>query len=149
MIPLPEECNIIKCTLSTDDYVLKGAQEGNNNFQVPLKQKLKIGNKLELINNEVVIKDDVKYVEVSGSILLQSKTENFRCLGVIMKNNNGDYFNMQCITNKEFYTYSLPKQTISVKKGDKFSLLVSIYGMNNQVNLREYTDSTFLEVKTL
>ena len=149
MIPLAEECNIIKCTLSTDDYALKGTQEGSNNFQVPLVQDLKIGNKLELINNEIVIKDDVKYVEISGSILLQSKTENFRCLGVIKKNDGGNYYHMQYITNKEFHTHSLPKQTISVKKGDRLSLLVSVYGIDNQVNLRSYTNSTFLEVKTL
>lgn len=144
-----EEANILKACLTSDNTTL--TSEGNySRKEIPLSQTLKIGTKLSFSNNGIVIGEDVNHIKISTKVIATSPTKSTLCGLNIMKNGQ----DISCCYDNtgatwSFNTFSNTKETFEVQPGDVIKLCYYFNSVGDEVTLRQYGESTFLEVEVV
>lgn len=141
--------HILKAILATDNTTITSAQDYDA-VLVPLKQYIKMGNKLSFSNGKIVIGSGVNYIRISAQVMMSYIPSSLGIMGLAVYITNGQvYTNYGIRTSSDFLTYNAPGMIFPAKAGDTVSIHVYIEPSGTSVKLRKYSQSTFLQVEVI
>ena len=85
LITQSNEINLIKAVLKSDKTTLT-ATEAYQVIDIPIQAELSIGSKLTMSNNQIVVGNDVQYIEISGNVVADNFSANTTFGASITKN---------------------------------------------------------------
>lgn len=141
--------HILKAILADDNTTITSAQDYDA-VLVPLKQYIKMGNKLSFSNGKIVIGSGVNYIRISAQVMMSYIPSSLGIMGLAVYITNSQvYTNYGIRTSSDFLTYNAPGMIFPVKAGDTVSVHVYIEPSGTSVKLRKYSQSTFLQVEVI
>lgn len=141
--------HILKAILATDNTTITSSQDYDA-VLVPLKQYIKMGNKLSFSNGKIVIGSGVNYIRISAQVMMSYIPSSLRIMGLAVYITNSQvYTNYGFRTSSDFLTYNAPGMIFPAKAGDTVSIHVYIEPSGTSVKLRKYLQSTFLQVEVI
>ena len=141
--------HILKAILDTDNTTITSSKD-HDSVLVPLKQYIKMGNKLSFSNGKIVIGSGVNYIRISAQVMMSYIPSSLRIMGLaIYITNSQVYTNYGIRTSSDFLTYNAPGMIFPAKAGDTVSIHVYIEPSGTSVKLRKYSQSTFLQVEVI
>lgn len=141
--------HILKAILDTDNTTITSSKDYDS-VLVPLKQYIKMGNKLSFSNGKIVIGSGVNYIRISAQVMMSYIPSSLRIMGLAVYITNSQvYTNYGIRTSSDFLTYNAPGMIFPVKAGDTVSVHVYIEPSGTSVKLRKYSQSTFLQVEVI
>lgn len=141
--------HILKAILATDNTTITSSQDYDA-VLVPLKQYIKMGNKLSFSNGKIVIGSGVNYIRISAQVMMSYIPSSLGIMGLAVYITNSQvYTNYGIRTSSDFLTYNAPGMIFPAKAGDTVSIHVYIEPSGTSVKLRKYSQSTFLQVEVI
>ena len=141
--------HILKAILATDNTTITSSQDYDA-VLVPLKQYIKMGNKLSFSNGKIVIGSGVNYIRISAQVMMSYLPSSLGIMGLTVYITNSQvYTNYGIRTSSDFLTYNAPGMIFPAKAGDTVSVHVYIEPSGTSVKLRKYSQSTFLQVEVI
>ena len=141
--------HILKAILADDNTIITSSKDYDS-VLVPLKQYIKMGNKLSFSNGKIVIGSGVNYIRISAQVMMSYIPSSLRIMGLAVYITNSQvYTNYGIRTSSDFLTYNAPGMIFPVKAGDTVSIHVYIEPSETSVKLRKYSQSTFLQVEVI
>lgn len=141
--------HILKAILDTDNTTITSSKDYDS-VLVPLKQYIKMGNKLSFSNGKIVIGSGVNYIRISAQVMMSYIPSSLRIMGLAVYITNSQvYTNYGIRTSSDFLTYNAPGMIFPAKAGDTVSIHVYIEPSGTSVKLRKYSQSTFLQVEVI
>lgn len=141
--------HILKAILADDNTTITSSKDYDA-ILVPLKQYIKMGNKLSFSNGKIVIGSGVNYIRISAQVMMSYIPSSLRIMGLAVYITNSQvYTNYGIRTSSDFLTYNAPGMIFPVKAGDTVSIHVYIEPSETSVKLRKYSQSTFLQVEVI
>lgn len=141
--------HILKAILDTDNTTITSSKDYDS-VLVPLKQYIKMGNKLSFSNGKIVIGSGVNYIRISAQVMMSYIPSSLRIMGLAVYITNSQvYTNYGIRTSSDFLTYNAPGMIFPVKAGDTVSVFIYIEPSGTTVKLRKYSQSTFLQVEVI
>lgn len=141
--------HILKAILDTDNTTITSSKDYDS-VLVPLKQYIKMGNKLSFSNGKIVIGSGVNYIRISAQVMMSYIPSSLRIMGLVVYITNSQvYTNYGIRTSSDFLTYNAPGMIFPAKAGDTVSIHVYIEPSGTTVKLRKYSQSTFLQVEVI
>lgn len=141
--------HILKAILADDNTTITSSKDYDA-ILVPLKQYIKMGNKLSFSNGKIVIGSGVNYIRISAQVMMSYIPSSLRVMGLVVYITNSQvYTNYGIRTSSDFLTYNAPGMIFPVKAGDTVSIHVYIEPSETSVKLRKYSQSTFLQVEVI
>lgn len=141
--------HILKAILADDNTTITSAQDYDA-VLVPLKQYIKMGNKLSFSNGKIIIGSGVNYIRISAQVMMSYIPSSLRLMGLAVYITNSQvYTNYGIRTSSDFLTYNAPGMIFPAKAGDTVSIYVYIEPSGTSVKLRKYSQSTFLQVEVI
>nr|DAE92176.1 MAG TPA: protein of unknown function DUF859 [Siphoviridae sp. ctES717] len=141
--------HILKAILDTDNTTITSSKDYDS-VLVPLKQYIKMGNKLSFSNGKIVIGSGVNYIRISAQVMMSYIPSSLRIMGLAVYITNSQvYTNYGIRTSSDFLTYNAPGMIFPAKAGDTVSVHVYIEPSGTSVKLRKYSQSTFLQVEVI
>lgn len=141
--------HILKAILATDNTTITSAQDYDA-VLVPLKQYIKMGNKLSFSNGKIVIGSGVNYIRISAQVMMSYIPSSLGIMGLAVYITNSQvYTNYGIRTSSDFLTYNAPGMIFPAKAGDTVSVFIYIEPSGTTVKLRKYSQSTFLQVEVI
>lgn len=141
--------HILKAILADDNTTITSSKDYDA-ILVPLKQYIKMGNKLSFSNGKIVIGSGVNYIRISAQVIMSYIPSSLRIMGLAVYITNSQvYTNYGIRTSSDFLTYNAPGMIFPVKAGDTVSIHVYIEPSETSVKLRKYSQSTFLQVEVI
>lgn len=143
------EVNILKACLTTDNTMLTST--GNySTKEFPMSETVKIGTKLSFSNNAIVIGQGVNHIKISAKVVAVNPNRTTLCGIRITKNSEelSSCFENNA-TNWSYKTFECTKETVKVSAGDKIRLGYYFNGIDDTVTIKQYGQSTFLEVEVV
>nr|DAY80315.1 MAG TPA: protein of unknown function DUF859 [Caudoviricetes sp.] len=141
--------HILKAILDTDNTTITSSKDYDS-VLVPLKQYIKMGNKLSFSNGKIVIGSGVNYIRISAQVMMSYIPSSLRIMGLAVYITNSQvYTNYGIRTSSDFLTYNAPGMIFPAKAGDTVSVFIYIEPSGTTVKLRKYSQSTFLQVEVI
>ena len=141
--------HILTAILDTDNTTITSSKDYDS-VLVPLKQYIKMGNKLSFSNGKIVIGSGVNYIRISAQVMMSYIPSSLRIMGLAVYITNSQvYTNYGIRTSSDFLTYNAPGMIFPAKAGDTVSIHVYIEPSGTSVKLRKYSQSTFLQVEVI
>lgn len=141
--------HILKAILATDNTTITSSKDYDY-VLVPLKQYIKMGNKLSFSNGKIVIGSGVNYIRISAQVMMSYIPSSLRIMGLAVYITNSQvYTNYGIRTSSDFLTYNAPGMIFPAKAGDTVSVFIYIEPSGTTVKLRKYSQSTFLQVEVI
>lgn len=141
--------HILKAILADDNTTITSSKDYDS-VLVPLKQYIKMGNKLSFSNGKIVVGSGVNYIRISAQVMMSYIPSSLRIMGLAVYITNSQvYTNYGIRTSSDFLTYNAPGMIFPVKAGDTVSVHVYIEPSGTSVKLRKYSQSTFLQVEVI
>lgn len=141
--------HILKAILADDNTTITSSKDYDA-VLVPLKQYIKMGNKLSFSNGKIVVGSGVNYIRISAQVMMSYIPSSLRTMGLAVYITNSQvYTNYGIRTSSDFLTYNAPGMIFPVKAGDTVSVHVYIEPSGTTVKLRKYSQSTFLQVEVI
>lgn len=141
--------HILKAILDTDNTTITSSKNYDY-VLVPLKQYIKMGNKLSFSNEKIVIGSGVNYIRISAQVIMSYIPSSLGILGLAVYITNSQvYSNYGIRTSSDFLTYNAPGMIFPAKAGDTVSVHIYIEPSKTTVKLRKYSQGTFLQVEVI
>lgn len=141
--------HILKAILDTDNTTITSSKNYDS-VLVPLKQYIKMGNKLSFSNEKIVIGSGVNYIRISAQVIMSYIPSSLGIMGLAVYITNSQvYSNYGIRTSSDFLTYNAPGMIFPAKAGDTVSVHIYIEPSETTVKLRKYSQSTFLQVEVI
>ena len=141
--------HILKAILATDNTTITSSKDYDA-VLVPLKQYIKMGNKLSFSNEKIVIGSGVNYIRISAQVIMSYIPSSLGIMGLVVYITNSQvYSNYGIRTSSDFLTYNAPGMIFPAKAGDTVSVHIYIEPSGTSVKLRKYSQSTFLQVEVI
>lgn len=141
--------HILKAILDTDNTTITSSKNYDS-VLVPLKQYIKMGNKLSFSNEKIVIGSGVNYIRISAQVIMSYIPSSLGIMGLaVYITNSRVYSNYGIRTSSDFLTYNAPGMIFPAKAGDTVSVHIYIEPSETTVKLRKYSQSTFLQVEVI
>ena len=141
--------HILKAILDTDNTTITSSKDYDS-VLVPLKQYIKMGNKLSFSNGKIVIGSGVNYIRISAQVMMSYIPSSLIIMGLAVYITNSQvYTNYGIRTSSDFLTYNAPGMIFPAKAGDTVSVFIYIEPSGTSVKLRKYSQSTFLQVEVI
>lgn len=141
--------HILKAILADDNTIITSSKDYDS-VLVPLKQYIKMGNKLSFSNGKIVIGSGVNYIRISAQVMMSYIPSSLRIMGLAVYITNSQvYTNYGIRTSSDFLTYNAPGMIFPAKAGDTVSVFIYIEPSGTTVKLRKYSQSTFLQVEVI
>lgn len=141
--------HILKAILADDNTTITSSKDYDS-VLVPLKQYIKMGNKLSFSNGKIVVGSGVNYIRISAQVMMSYIPSSLRIMGLAVYITNSQvYTNYGIRTSSDFLTYNAPGMIFPAKAGDTVSIHVYIEPSGTSVKLRKYSQSTFLQVEVI
>lgn len=141
--------HILKAILADDNTTITSSKDYDS-VLVPLKQYIKMGNKLSFSNGKIVIGSGVNYIRISAQVMMSYIPSSLRIMGLAVYITNSQvYTNYGIRTSSDFLTYNAPGMIFPAKAGDTVSVFIYIEPSGTSVKLRKYSQSTFLQVEVI
>lgn len=141
--------HILKAILDTDNTTITSSKNYDS-VLVPLKQYIKMGNKLSFSNEKIVIGSGVNYIRISAQVIMSYIPSSLGIMGLAVYITNSQvYSNYGIRTSSDFLTYNAPGMIFPAKAGDTVSVHIYIELSETTVKLRKYSQSTFLQVEVI
>lgn len=141
--------HILKAILDTDNTTITSSKNYDS-VLVPLKQYIKMGNKLSFSNEKIVIGSGVNYIRISAQVIMSYIPSSLGIMGLAVYITNSQvYSNYGIRTSSDFLTYNAPGMIFPAKAGDTVSVHIYIETSETTVKLRKYSQSTFLQVEVI
>lgn len=141
--------HILKAILADDNTIITSSKDYDS-VLVPLKQYIKMGNKLSFSNGKIVIGSGVNYIRISAQVMMSYIPSSLRIMGLAVYITNSQvYTNYGIRTSSDFLTYNAPGMIFPAKAGDTVSVFIYIEPSGTNVKLRKYSQSTFLQVEVI
>lgn len=141
--------HILKAILADDNTTITSSKDYDS-VLVPLKQYIKMGNKLSFSNGKIVVGSGVNYIRISAQVMMSYIPSSLRIMGLAVYITNSQvYTNYGIRTSSDFLTYNAPGMIFPAKAGDTVSVFIYIEPSGTTVKLRKYSQSTFLQVEVI
>lgn len=141
--------HILKAILADDNTTITSSKDYDS-VLVPLKQYIKMGNKLSFSNGKIVVGSGVNYIRISAQVMMSYIPSSLRVMGLAVYITNSQvYTNYGIRTSSDFLTYNAPGMIFPAKAGDTVSVFIYIEPSGTTVKLRKYSQSTFLQVEVI
>lgn len=141
-----QEVNILKAILANDIDLT--ATTDYQYIPISLQEDIKIGTKLNFSNNKIIVGTGVKHVKLTANCIIRSTVNDLFGL-TIQKNNSNFVRSYSQVLGNAYGDFQIPSVVCEVKENDEFSLTVYINHKNEEITVRNYIASTFLQVEVI
>lgn len=141
-----QEINILKAALFSDIDLTATADY--QYIQINLQEDIKLGTKLNFSNNKIVIGAGVRHIKVTANCIIRSTVEDLFGL-VIQKNNSNVVRTYSHVYENDYGDFQIPSTILEVSQNDNISIAAYINHKNEEITVRSYEKSTFLQVEVI
>ena len=141
-----QEINILKVALFSDIDLTATADY--QYIQINLQEDIKLGTKLNFSNNKIVIGAGVRHIKVTANCIIRSTVEDLFGL-VIQKNNSNVVRTYGHVYENDYGDFQIPSTILEVSQNDNISIAAYINHKNEEITVRSYEKSTFLQVEVI
>lgn len=141
-----QEINILKVALFSDIDLTATADY--QYIQINLQEDIKLGTKLNFSNNKIVIGAGVRHIKVTANCIIRSTVEDLFGL-VIQKNNRNVVRTYSHVYENDYGDFQIPSTILEVSQNDNISIAAYINHKNEEITVRSYEKSTFLQVEVI
>lgn len=141
-----QEINVLKAALFSDIDLTATADY--QYIQINLQEDIKLGTKLSFSNNKIVIGAGVRHIKVTANCIIRSTVEDLFGL-TIQKNNKNFVRSYSQVLGNAYGDFQIPCVICEVEENDELSITAYINHKNEEITVRSYEKSTFLQVEVI
>lgn len=140
--------HILKAILTSDNTTLTASQNYDS-VLIPLSQTIKIGDLLTFSDGKIVVGSGVNHIKISSKCIVSSSSKEMIMGLRIFINSTEVSSNYISSSPNKWDTLSVNESIFNAKKGDTISAKIYIDTSGQNVKLRKYSQSTFLQVEVV
>lgn len=140
--------HILKAILTSDNTILTASQNYDA-ILIPLSQTIKIGDLLTFSDGKIVVGSGVNHIKISSKCIVSSSSKEMLIGLRIYINSIEVSSNYISSSLNKWDTLSVNESVFNAKEGDTISANIYIDSSGQNVKLRKYSSSTFLQVEVV
>lgn len=140
--------HILKAILTSDNTILTASQNYDS-ILIPLSQTIKIGDLLTFSDGKIVVGSGVNHIKISSKCIVSSSSKEMLIALRIFINSTEVSSNYISSSLNKWDTLSVNESIFNAKEGDTISAKMYIDSSGQNVKLRKYSASTFLQVEVI
>ena len=140
--------HILKAILTSDNTTLT-APQNYDSILIPLSQTIKIGDLLTFSDGKIVVGSGVNHIKISSKCIVSSSSKEMLIGLRIFINSTEVSSNYISSSLNKWDTLSVNESIFNAKEGDTISAQIYIDSSGQNVKLRKYSQSTFLQVEVV
>lgn len=140
--------HILKAILTSDNTILTASQNYDS-ILIPLSQTIKIGDLLTFSDGKIVVGSGVNHIKISSKCIVSSSSKEMIIALRIFINSTEVSSNYISSSPNKWDTLSVNESIFNAKEGDTISATIYIDSSGQNVKLRKYSQSTFLQVEVV
>lgn len=140
--------HILKAILTSDNITLTASQNYDS-ILIPLSQTIKIGDLLTFSDGKIVVGSGVNHIKISSKCIVSSSSKEMIIALRIFINSTEVSSNYISSSPNKWDTLSVNESIFNAKEGDTISATIYIDSSGQNVKLRKYSQSTFLQVEVV
>ena len=140
--------HILKAILTSDNTILTASQNYAS-ILIPLSQTIKIGDLLTFSDGKIVVGSGVNHIKISSKCVVSSSSKEMIIALRIFINSTEVSSNYISSSLNKWDTLSVNESIFNAKEGDTISATIYIDSSGQNVKLKKYSQSTFLQVEVV